>query len=426
MDKSSKEYSDLTKILEEELKTAMGCTEPIAIAYASARCRELLGYIPEKVEVYASGSIIKNVKSVIVPNTGGLYGIEVATAAGIIFGNSSKKLEVISSATKDDIDRLNEYLKRNIIKVMYFKDSCTLDIKVIEYYKDNKAIVRVTNNHTSITHLEKNGEVIMHEDIKDDPNAGLTDRSFMNLTNIYDYVNTCDINDIKDIIKHQIDCNVAISNEGLIHEWGSNIGKVYMMTYGDDVKVRASARAAAGSDARMNGCNMPVVVVSGSGNQGLTASLPVYEYAKDLKVPDERLYRAIVLSDLVTIHIKTDIGRLSAYCGVVCAGAGAGAGIAYLRGSDIEGIGKTIQNALAINSGIVCDGAKSSCAAKIKSSVDAGIMGYDMYLAKKDFKQKDGIIGKNVEDTIKNVGKLGFVGMKETNDEIINIMLSEE
>lgn len=423
MEKSSKEYSDLVKILEEELETAMGCTEPIALAFTAAKCREVLGSIPDKVEVYASGSIIKNVKSVIVPNTGGLHGMEAATAAGILYGVSDKKLEVISEANEKNFADLKEFLKKDIIKVFHFKDSCMLDIKVICHKGNDQATVRVSNNHTSITHVEKNGKIIYHEDVVDDPDAGLTDRKFMTIAKIVDFANTCDLNDVKDLLKHQIECNTAIAEEGLKNDWGSNIGRTYINTYGKDVRVRAAAMAAAGSDARMNGCSMPVVIVSGSGNQGMTASLPVIEWAKELKVSEDKLLRALIVSNLVTIHIKTGIGRLSAFCGAIIAGSGAGAGIAYLRGANVDGIGKTVQNSLGATSGIVCDGAKSSCAGKIKAAVDAGILGYEMYLSHKDYCQEDGLLGKDTESTIKNVGDLGSIGMKETNNEIIKIML---
>lgn len=425
MEKSSKEYSDLVKILEEELETAMGCTEPIALAFTAAKCREVLGTMPDRVDVYASGSIIKNVKSVIVPNTGGLHGMEAATGAGILYGVSDKKLEVISEANEKNFAELKELLNKHIIKIFHFADCCILDIKVVCYKGSDSATVRVSNNHTSVTHIEKNGEVLYHEDVVDNPDAGLTDRRFMSIEKIVDFANTCDLNDVKDLLKHQIECNTAIAEEGLKNDWGSNIGRTYINTYGNDIRVRAAAMAAAGSDARMNGCSMPVVIVSGSGNQGITASLPVVEWAKELKVSEEKLLRALIVSDLITIHIKTGIGRLSAFCGAIIAGSGAGAGIAYLRGANVEGIGKTIQNALGTTSGIICDGAKSSCAGKIKAAVDAGTLGYEMYLAKKDYCQEDGILGNDPERTIKNVGQLGAKGMRSTNGEIIKIMLGD-
>lgn len=425
MNREDNVYSAYVQILKEELVPAMGCTEPIALAYAAARAREVLGEVPDRVLVEASGSIIKNVKSVIVPNTDHLKGIPAAAAAGIIAGKADKELEVISEVSDGEIQQMRAFLEKTEIKVVHVDNGITFDIIVTVYKGKNHAKVRIANYHTNIVLIEKNGEKLLEIPVEGEKEEGLTDRSVLNMESIWDFVQSLDIEDVRDVLDQQIAYNTAISDEGLKGDYGANIGSVLLDTYGDDIKTRAKAKAAAGSDARMNGCELPVVINSGSGNQGITCSVPVVEYARELASGEDKMYRALALSNLVAIHQKTGIGRLSAYCGAVSAGAAAGAGIAYLCSGGYEEVIHTVVNALAIVSGIVCDGAKASCAAKIASSVDAGILGYYMYKNGQQFYGGDGIVTKGVEATIKNVGRLGKEGMRETNEEIIKIMVEE-
>ena len=425
MKKEDVKYGAYVQILKEELVPAMGCTEPIALAYAAAKAREILGSIPDKVVIEASGSIIKNVKSVIVPNTNHLKGIPAATTAGIIAGRAEKELEVIAQVTESEIEQLKQFLQTADIKVVHADNGITFDIIVSVYKGSSYAKVRIANYHTNIVLMEKDGEVLYEIAVEGEKEEGLTDRNLLNMKDIWDFAMTVDVKDIKETLDRQIAYNTAIAEEGLRGDYGANIGSVLLDTYGDDIRTRAKAKAAAGSDARMNGCELPVIINSGSGNQGMTSSIPVIEYAKEFDADEDTLYRALALSNLVTIHQKTGIGRLSAYCGAVSAGAGAGAGIAYLCGGGYEEVIHTVVNALAIVSGIVCDGAKASCAAKIASAVDAGILGYNMYKRGQQFYGGDGIVTRGVEETIQNVGRLGKQGMKETNEEIIKIMVGE-
>lgn len=425
MKRTDEKYQAYVQILKEELVPAMGCTEPIALAYAAAKAREVLGGIPDKVHIEASGSIIKNVKSVIVPNTNHLKGIPAAAAAGIVAGKAEKELEVIAEVTKEETVKMKEFLETVPVTVEHIDSGITFDIVITEYKGESYVKVRIANYHTNVVLIEKDGQILHQIEVEGEKEEGLTDRSLLNVEDILDFANSVAVEDIKETLDRQIAYNTAISQEGLAGDYGANIGTVLLKTYGDDVRTRAKAAAAAGSDARMNGCELPVIINSGSGNQGMTASLPVIEYAKELQVGEEKLYQALALSNLVTIHQKTGIGRLSAYCGAVSAGAGAGAGIAYLMGGSYEEIAHTIVNALAIVSGIVCDGAKASCAAKIASAVDAGILGYNMYKHGQQFYDGEGIVTKGIEATIKNVGRLGKEGMKETNEEIIRIMVGK-
>jgi L-cysteine desulfidase len=424
MDKASNKYRAYVQILKEELLPAMGCTEPIALAYAAAVARKALGQMPDKVVVAASGSIIKNVKSVIVPNTGHLKGIPAAVAAGILAGNPERELEVIAEVLPEQIIQMREFMKEKEITVVHLDQGINFDILVTLYKGASFSRVRIAGYHTNIVLIEKDGTILMQKDaaLEDDP---LTDRNLLNMEDIWDFINSVDISDIQEVLERQIRYNWAIAEEGLKDSYGANIGKVLLKNSGDDLSVRAKAMAAAGSDARMNGCGLPVVINSGSGNQGITVSVPVIVYAKALEVSEDKMYRALALSNLASIHQKTPIGRLSAYCGAVNAGAGAGAGIAYLSGGGYEEVIHTIVNALAIVSGIVCDGAKSSCAAKIASSIEAGILGYNMYIQGQQFYDGDGIVTKGVEATLRNVGRLGKEGMRETNEEIIRIMIGE-
>ena len=430
MDKTSKLYQAYCQILKEELIPAMGCTEPIAIAYAAAKAREVLGKEPDSVKIGVSYNIIKNVKSVIVPNTGGMKGIQSAAAAGIVAGQADKALEVISQVSAKQKQDITEFLNRMEICVEPIDQGMIFDIVIRLGYGAESAVVRIAQYHTNIVYIEKNGEVLLdHTEtinqpaVHDHTEEGLTDRSLLTVDDIYEFANTCDIQDVKDVLDRQIKYNTEISQEGLSHEWGANVGSTMLKYYGNDVRNRAIAKAAAGSDARMSGCEKPVIINSGSGNQGMTVSIPVIEYAKELNCSQVKLYRALTLSNLIAIHEKSGIGRLSAYCGAVSAGCAAGCGIAYLHDADNEGIAHTLVNALAIVSGIICDGAKPSCAAKIASSVEAGILGYHMYLNGQEFRGGDGIVKKGVENTIRNVSRLGREGMRETDKEIVNIMM---
>lgn len=423
MEKANKKYDVYVQILKEELITAMGCTEPIALAYAAARCKELLGKLPEKVIVKVSGSIIKNVKSVVVPNTGGMKGIRAAVAAGFVAGRPEKRLEVISQVSDEERAAIQAYTEQADMEICYLDSGRVFDIIIEAVAGEDTAKVRIANYHTNIVLEEHNGEKLLETVVEGDQEEGLTDRSLLNMEDIWDFAMTCEIEDVRAILGHQIDCNMAIAKEGLTHPYGACIGQVMLDAYGNEIRNRASAMAAAGSDARMSGCELPVVINSGSGNQGITCSVPVIEYAKELCSGDEKMYRALTLSNLVAIHQKTGIGRLSAFCGAVCAGVAAGAGIAYLRGGGFKEIAHTVVNGLAIVSGIVCDGAKPSCAAKIAASVNAGILGYEMYVRGQQFYGGDGLVTKGADNTIRNIGRLGKEGMAGTNDEIIKIMI---
>ena len=422
-------YLTYIRILQRELVPAMGCTEPIAIAYCAAVARSVLGALPDRVIVEASGNIIKNVKSVIVPNTDGHRGIEAAAAIGILAGDPGKKLEVLSQVKDEQKKALPAYLANTAFEVRPAENGLVLDLKVQVFSGASQAAVRIANAHTNIVSMEKDGQPVPLGQLAqgDAPReeADKPDYDLLSVEGIYSFAMGADIADVKDVLDRQIAFNTAISQEGLRGDYGANIGSVLLESYGDEVRNRAKARAAAGSDARMNGCELPVVINSGSGNQGITVSVPVIEYAKALAVPKDRLYRALALSNLIAIHEKTGIGRLSAYCGAVSAGCAAGCGIAYLQGADLKAISHTLVNSLAIVSGIICDGAKPSCAAKIASSVQAGIMGYHMYQNGQQFRGGDGIVTKGVENTIRNVSQLGREGMRETDKEIVKIMLQE-
>lgn len=435
MDKTDIRYQSYVKILSEELVPAMGCTEPIAIAYAAAKAREVLGMMPDQVKIGVSDNIIKNVKSVVVPNTNGMRGIEAAAAAGIVGGDTSRQLEVIAEVTEEEKEVMREFLEQTPVKVEAIDNGIIFDI-IITLHKENAStVVRISQYHTNIVYVEKNGEVLLDatkveqkntcEDLSE-VETGLTDKSFLNIKGILEFADTCEIADVKAVLDRQIQYNSLIAEEGLLGDYGANIGSTYLKFYGYEVRNRAIAKAAAGSDARMSGCELPVIINSGSGNQGITVSVPVIEYAKDLAVPKEKLYRALIVSNLIAVHEKTGIGRLSAYCGAVSAGCAAGCGIAYLQGGDYRAISHTLVNSLAIVSGIICDGAKSSCAAKIASSVEAGILGFHMYQNGQQFRGGEGIVTTGVEATIRNVGQLGREGMRQTDKEIVKIMLNEQ
>ncbi|MCR5808036.1 MAG: L-serine ammonia-lyase, iron-sulfur-dependent, subunit alpha [Clostridiales bacterium] len=417
-------YKAYIDILKEELVPAMGCTEPIAIAFAAAKARSVLGSIPDRVEITVSGNIIKNVKSVIVPNTGGLKGIEAAAAAGIVVGNADGVLEVLSNVPEDKKPLIKEFMHSVPMIVRPSKEDVIFDIDITMHKEREFSRLRIKDYHTNVVLIQKNGETLFSAPEIELSSQGLTDRGLLTIKDIVDFADTVELDDIRETIGRQIEYNTAIANEGIRGNWGARIGRVLLDVYGYDVKIRAKAMAAAGSDARMSGCEMPVIIVSGSGNQGMAASLPVIVYAREYDVGEDKLLRSLCVSNLVTIHQKTWIGRLSAFCGAVNAGCGAGAGIAYLLGGNFDVVAHTLVNSLAIVSGIVCDGAKPSCAAKIASAVDAGILGYQMYVRGMEFQGGDGIISKGVENTIANIGRLGKDGMRETDREILRIMLA--
>ena len=416
-------YDSYVKILEEELIPAMGCTEPIAIALAAAKARAALGAVPEQCRVEVSGNIIKNVKAVTVPNTGGLKGIEAAAAAGLAAGREDLELEVLSQVTPEDIDAMHRLLETCEIRVVPAGGDRIFYINVTVLAGEHSACCEIVDFHTNVTRIQKDETVLFQADANDKGGEEQTDRSVLSVKEIIEFADCLDVSDVAELLSRQVACNSAISAEGLKGGWGAEIGKTLREVYGDDVAVRAKAAAAAGADARMSGCEMPVVIVSGSGNQGMTASLPVIEYARDMGASEEELYRALAVANLVTIHQKTGIGRLSAFCGAVSAGCGAAAGIAYLRGGRYDVVAHTIANTLAICSGMICDGAKPSCAAKIASAIDAGLMGYHMYISGHQFVDGEGIIRKGVENTIGNVGRLARQGMRGTDEEILDIMV---
>ena len=423
MNKTSEIYQTYLKILKKELVVAIGCTEPIAVAYCAAVARKYLGKMPQRIEIFASGNIIKNVKSVIVPHSGGSRGLEAAAALGAIYGREDKLLEVISSVTREEELSFKDKMAEIDIEVSPLESKHVLDLVIKAYADGECAAVHIEDEHTNVVEISKNGEKIPFErknTAVGEENEDI-DYSLMNVANIYDFADTVELDDVSEVLERQIKYNSAISQEGLSGKYGACIGKL-LMGRDDTVGTRAKAYAAAGSDARMSGCDMPVVINSGSGNQGMTASLPIIAYAEYYKKSHEALLRALTLSNLITLHLKSGIGRLSAYCGAVSAGAGAGAGIAYLLGGDLRAINHTIVNSLAISSGIVCDGAKASCAAKIAMAVDAGIMGYEMHMQECQFYGGDGLVSKGVENTIRNISLLGNEGMKETDKKIIEIM----
>ena len=423
---SDPRYGNYLKILQEELVPAMGCTEPIAIAYGAAKARELLGVLPESVLVEASGNIIKNVKSVVVPNTNSLKGIEAAAAAGIVAGQSDKILEVISEVTPAQRAEIRTYLADHPIVVKPAEGDKVFDILITLRAGNNHVKLRISDYHTHIVYIEKNGEVLLNKPFSEEAAQPPESRRSLTVEDIIAFADEVDLDDVRAPIARQIEYNTAIAEAGLTGQYGAAIGKILLDSYGDSVQNRAKAWAAAGSDARMNGCEKPVVINSGSGNQGMTASLPVIVYARELKASEEQLYRALVVSNLVTIHLKTGIGSLSAYCGATSAGAGAGAGICYLYGGRYDEIAHTVVNALAINSGMLCDGAKASCAAKIASAVEAGLLGMQMYRHDSQFYGGDGIVVKGVENTIRAVSSIARDGMRETDNEIIRLMIGEE
>ena len=415
-------------ILKEELLVAMGCTEPIAIAYAAAIVRDALGEVPGEIRARLSGNIIKNVKSVIVPATGGLHGIEAAVAAGIVAACPERQLEVLSVLRKEDQKKIAEFLSTCKIVVEEMESPHTFDLELIATASEHTASVRISGNHTNVVSVKKDGGDLTpnfrcgYQEVE----TNQTDRSVLNVEDILTFATEIPLAEVQPLLERQVEMNMAIAREGLKGGYGACIGKVLYRDGEASLRDRARAFAAAGSDARMSGCEMPVGILSGSGNQGITASVPVVVYAQALGKSKEEMLRALLVSDLITIHQKTGIGCLSAYCGAISAGCGCGAGICYLLGGDYRAIAHTLVNAVAILSGTICDGAKPSCAAKIAMAVEAGIMGYEMTKAGYQFYSGDGIVTKGVENTIRNVGKLARDGMSETDKEIIRIMLQPE
>ena len=424
MQKTDPRYTAYVEVLKNHLRPAMGCTEPIAIAYASAVARRALGTEPEQAKVFVSGNIIKNAKAVTVPNTGGRKGIDAACAAGLIAGNPDRELQVIADVTPEQLKAIDAYLQKKTISVDIKPDARLFDILVEVEANGRRASARIADRHTNVTEVEVDGRMIEHKALGGENDDSDENEALLSIEGIFDFAKTCDVADVQEVIDRQIACNTAIAEEGLTGRWGASVGRVILDTYGaHDVRVRARAYAAAGSDARMSGCEMPVIINSGSGNQGITVCLPVVEYAKEIGAGQEQLCRALVFGNLVAIRFKTLIGCLSAYCGAISAGCAAGAGIAFLCGGDLHLINHTIVNSLAILSGTICDGAKPSCAAKIASAVDAALLGYQMALHNKEFRDGEGIVKKGVENTIVNVGRLGKDGMKQTDEEILRIMI---
>ena len=416
-----------TTILKEELVAAMGCTEPIAIAFAAAKAYRELGEMPEHVRITCSGNIIKNVKGVTVPNSGGQKGIETAAVLGMVGGNADKILEVIADVNDEQREKTRELVKAGICDVELAEDVPNLYIKAEMWNKEHRSSVTIEEHHTDITQIEKDGKTIYVavkgiESAEERPEG---DRTKMTLADIIEYANTVELSDVEEILERQVRYNTAISQEGLDNPWGARVGKTILENWSDDVKCYACARAAAGSDARMSGCPLPVIINSGSGNQGITVTLPVVTYAERLHLSKEKMYRSLLVSNLVSIYIKHYIGSLSAFCGAVSAACGAGAAITYMTGGSYEEIGGTITNTLGNVGGIVCDGAKPSCAAKIASSVHAALLAHYMSTSQKGFRGGEGFIESDVEKTIKNMGYIGKIGMKETDKEILNVMISK-
>ena len=429
--KTDANYQKCVKILEEEMLGAMGCTEPIALAYCAAVARKTLGALPDRVLVESSGNIIKNVKSVIVPNTGSMFGIKTAAAAGIVAGNPDKLLEVIADVTAEQQKEIKKFLDTVEIKEAVAPGDLVFDIIVTVYKGDSYAKVRIANDHTNIVLIEKDGKVLESKDATAGADESLTDRTFLTVENIIDFANTVDLADVKALLDREIECNMAIAEEGIKNDWGANVGSVLLDSHPEianakteeGTRLRARAHAAAGSDARMSGCELPVIINSGSGNQGITCSVPIMVYARENGIDDEKMRRALVLSNLLGVYQKSPIGPLSAYCGVISAGTAAVCGIVYLKGGSKEAIDYTIINSLGTASGVICDGAKPSCASKIALAIETAFLAYDMYCKGQHLKGGDGIVKEGVEETVAAVGRLARNGMRQTDQEILHIMV---
>ncbi len=419
-------YNEYVRILQEELVPAMGCTEPIAIAYGAAVAAQALGMEPERVEVRASANIIKNVKSVVVPCTGGQRGIAAAVCAGIVAEDAGKGLEILAFMTEEQKEQAKALKAHLPVSVNESQSGYIFDIQIKASARKHSGYAQIAGHHTNVVCIKKDGKVIQEKPYAEQKQSCDTNRELLTVEKIAAFAECVEISHVEEVLERQIAYNTAIAKEGMKGSWGAQIGKILLECYGSSVQNRAKAMAAAGSDARMNGCELPVIINSGSGNQGMTASLPVIVYAEELQASRETLLRALVVSNLVTIHLKTGIGRLSAYCGAISAGCGAGAGICYLYGGRAYEISHVIVNAVAINSGVICDGAKASCAAKIASAVEAGLLGVQMQRKNVEFHDGEGIIRKGVENTIRNIGKLASQGMRETDRTIISMMTQED
>ena len=417
-------YDAYLRLLHRELVPAMGCTEPIAVAYAAAVAAGELKCLPETVDIRVSANIIKNVKSVIVPNTGGLHGLEAAAAAGIIAGEPDKKLLVISQVTRQQQEEIARYLTTAAFSVKESDSGALFDIQITLTGGGHRTMCRIAEDHTNIVCIQQDGNTLYERRLNDPQEESAQEKALLSVEKIVEFADTARLSDVQELLERQIRCNMDIAKEGLEHPYGARIGQVLLKARGSDIVTRAKAYAAAASDARMGGCEKPVVINSGSGNQGITASVPVILYAEELQASREQLYRALLVSNLVTLHLKSGIGPLSAYCGAISAGCGAAAGVTYLYGGKFREIAHTVVNALAINSGVICDGAKASCAAKIASAVEAGLLGMEMFRQGSQFMGGDGIVTKGVENTIRNVSQLASEGMRKTDAEIIKIMLS--
>lgn len=413
-------------VLRKELIPAFGCTEPIAIAYAAAKARDILGAEPERLIVSCSGNIVKNVKGVVVPATGGLKGIEAAAVIGITGGDAQMELEVLHSVDDAAQDRARRLLEDKICQVKLLKSDEKLHIIVEAFWGSHQALVELKHTHTGIVRIEKDGQVVFLEEVAkvadDDTEESL---DFLDFRTIYEFAQSVKLEDIRDILKRQIDYNTSIAEYGMTHSYGANVGATLIEVYGRDIKILAKALPAAGSDARMGGCEMPVVINSGSGNQGMTVSLPVIAYAKELGASSEQLYRALCVSNLTAIYQKSEIGRLSAYCGAVSAAAGAGAGIVWLMGGGVDEIASVVSNTLANVAGIICDGAKASCAAKIASSVEAAIMALNLTFRGKSFHAGEGVVKADANTTVKGVATIAREGMQKTDEVILNVMVGD-
>ena len=422
----------ILSILNEEIIPAEGCTEPIAIAYAASKLTSILGNVPEKIDIYLSGNMIKNVKSVKIPNSEGMVGIEASVAMGAILGNCERELMVISHVDTNRLSEVRDYVNSGKINVFLNKGDVKLYIRVEGTCGNDTAMVEIQNYHTNITKIMKNGEEIKGCSCDDKCDGDvMTDRSFLSVKLIYELAKTIDISLIEPIFQKVIDYNTAIAKEGLTNDWGIAIGKTIKEgieegVYGNDIRNNMASFASAGSDARMNGCSMPVMTTSGSGNQGMTASLGVIKFCEMKGISHEELIRGLFFSHMTTIHIKSNIGRLSAYCGAICASAGAAGAISFLDGLSLEQITWAIETTLGTLSGVICDGAKSSCATKIASGITCAFDSY--YAAKKNrkFLFGEGIVGRDVEATIKNAGILGQDGMKVTDEVILDIMINNK
>ena len=423
-------YNEYVTILESELVPALGCTEPIALAYAAAKAKEVLGKMPDHITMRCSGNIVKNVKGVKVPNSGGMKGVEAAAVLGITGGDPSQALEVLEHVTDREIDEAEKLLKAGFCDCVLKDDVANLYIEayaVCKKTEKSEALVVIEDEHTNITHIEKDGQVLFHKEKKEycQEREKTPDKSLLNLEDIITFANEVQITDVEKVLGRQIKYNTRIAEEGLRNPWGAQVGRVVLEEFGEDVKWRAVAKASAGSDARMSGCALPVIINSGSGNQGMTCSLPVIEFGKELKKSKEEIYRALCVSNLVALNQKKYIGSLSAYCGAVCAAAGAGAGITYLCGGTLEQIENTVVNTIADAGGIVCDGAKPSCAAKISTALQAAILSHKMAMRGLTFARGEGLVMDCPEDTIKAVGYVGRAGMKQTDVEILNLMIGK-